>query len=304
MYRDRKKIKKSLSITESILREKKVALFILTYNAENQIRKTIERIPESIRGKFAEIFVIDDSSIDRTLEEVLWVRKDLAISNLRIFKTPYNQGYGGNQKIGYTYALRRNFDYVIMLHGDGQYPPEKLSRIIDKFKNTPDAVFGSRMMNKMQALKGGMPVYKWIGNQILTSVENAILGTSLTEFHSGYRSYSVALLKDVPFLENSDDFHFDTDIVIQLTSLKKKVEEIQMPTYYGGEVCHVNGMWYAWNCIWSCIKYRLHVARVLYRPKYDVQIDARVLRDFSNAFEEVYSQTVNSEEAVEMGLYK
>ena len=295
-----KKRKMELILTaEKTLREKKVALFILTYNAEHQIRKTLKRIPEVLRSGFSEIYIIDDDSIDRTLEAIALAQKELKFPNIKIFRTPYNQGYGGNQKLGYSYAIRRNFDYVIMLHGDGQYPPEELPTIISRLKGDPDAVFGSRMMHKAQALIGGMPLYKWIGNQVLTFLENVLLGTNLTEFHSGYRSYRVPLLREIPFLNNSNSFHFDTDIIVQLVSQKKTIEEISMPTCYGDETCHVNGVSYAWNCILSCVKYRIKNVMQAKRADKNGRISLRIRKEKNNEkklddFEEVYSLTMNS----------
>lgn len=300
MREDRKKTEGLSSITKNILQEKKVALFILSYNAEDYIRKTIERIPEFIRGKFVEIFVIDDSSVDKTLEEVLRAKKDFAISNLRVFKTPYNQGYGGNQKIGYTYAVRKNFDYVIMLHGDGQYPPEELPRIIEKLNDGSDALFGSRMMPRMKALKGGMPLYKWIGNQVLTWLENVILGTNFTEFHSGYRTFKVDVLKEIHFLRNSNDFHFDTDIIIQMIDAQKSIEEVSMPTHYGNETCHVNGIPYAWNCVASCIKYRICVLESSRNssPSLPEEKENASNQKFFADFEKIYLKTIESENEI------
>ena len=122
---------------------------------------------------------------------------------------PLNQGYGGNQKIGYHYAISRNFDFVALLHGDGQYAPEVLPDLVRPLKEgRADAVFGSRMMKAGDALRGGMPRYKYVGNRILTNLQNQILGMKLSEFHSGYRVYSVKAISAVPFHRNTNDFHF------------------------------------------------------------------------------------------------
>jgi len=268
----RKKNNDAIQEAIKILQTKKIALFIIAYNAEEHIEKTISRIPEAIRNLFSTIFVIDDSSTDSTLEISMRFANSLSMKNFIAMRTPFNQGYGGNQKIGYSYSIKQDHDYVIMLHADGQYPPEYLPEIIREFNN-PDvsAVFGSRMINKYQALKGGMPLYKWTGNQILTKIENKILGSNLSEFHSGYRAYSIKALKSIPFLKNSDDFHFDTDIIIQLTAKKLKITEVPMPTHYGDEECHVNGFKYAYDCFKSVIKYRLHKIGIFYQPNFDIE---------------------------------
>lgn len=256
---------------EKVFHEQKVALFVVTYNAEKHIEKTLSRIPDWCRRLFSEIYIIDDSSQDQTVPTALEAGKSLGLSNFSVMRTPRNQGYGGNQKIGYTYAIKKDYDIVILLHGDGQYPPEFLPDLVTCYADpSVDAAFGSRMIIRTDALRGGMPLYKWIGNQILTSVENAILGTKLSEFHSGYRSYRTTALEKIPFHLNSDDFHFDTDIIIQLVLQKSRIVEIPMPTHYGDEECHVNGMKYAWDCFKSAIKSRLHQAGIFFQPNFEI----------------------------------
>lgn len=255
-----------------IMSNKKVALFIVAYNAENHIRRTIERIPKEIVNNFAQIYLIDDFSKDKTFEAAEAAFKEFDIGNYKVMRTPFNQGYGGNQKIGYKYAINHGYDYVIMLHGDGQYPPEFLPHIIEHYGDPGvAAVFGSRMMVRYQALRGGMPLYKWLGNMVLTLIENKVLGTHLSEFHSGYRSYSVSALKALPFQLNSNDFHFDTDIIIQFVANNFKIKEIPMPTHYGDEVCHVNGLKYFWNCLKAVITFRLHKLGIFYQPNFDIE---------------------------------
>lgn len=257
--------------SREIFNGQKVALFIVAYEAEKYIADTLSRIPEWCRPLFSEIYVIDDSSKDGTFSAAVSAGKSLGLRNLSIMRTPGNQGYGGNQKIGYAYAIGQGYDIVILLHGDGQYPPEYIPEIVAGYSDPAvDAVFGSRMLNRTDALRGGMPLYKWIGNQVLTSIENAILGTRLSEFHSGYRSYRVNALKNIPFRLNNDGFHFDTDIIIQLTLQESSILEIPMPTHYGDEKCHVNGMRYAWDCIKSSGKSRLHQAGIFFQPNFEI----------------------------------
>lgn len=261
----------SREAAEKVFHEQKVALFVVAYNAEKYIEKTLSRIPTWCRPLFSEIYIIDDSSQDQTVATAVTTGKALGFTNFSVMQTPKNQGYGGNQKIGYTYAIKKDYDIVILLHGDGQYPPEFLPDLVACYADSSvDAAFGSRMIIRTDALRGGMPLYKWVGNQILTSVENAILGTKLSEFHSGYRSYRAAALKRIPFHLNSDDFHFDTDIIIQLVLQKNRIVEIPMPTHYGDEECHVNGMKYAWDCFKSAAKSRLHQAGIFFQPNFEV----------------------------------
>ncbi len=170
--------------------KKKVLIFIVCYNAERFITDVLSRIPNEIWHSDVfntEILIIDDESIDQTFNqaiEYIHHNQDLKITLLH---NPKNQGYGGNQKIGYYYAIQNHFDVVVLMHGDGQYPPEFINEIIQPIINEEaDVVFGSRMIYKGDALKGNMPLYKWIGNQILTHFQNLILQSNLSEFHTGY----------------------------------------------------------------------------------------------------------------------
>lgn len=291
-----------------VLKDKKVALFIIAYEAEDLIHKVLKRIPKSIVNKFTEIYLIDDSSKDKTVQKTINSAKPLGITNLKVMKTPFNQGYGGNQKIGYSYAIKQGFDYVIMLHGDGQYPPEYLPNIIACFADPQiAAVFGSRMINSDQALKGGMPYYKWLGNKILTFIENKIMQSNLSEFHSGYRAYSVKALSQVPFLMNSDVFHFDTDIIIQFLANNFKIKEIPIPTHYGDEICRVNGLKYAKDCLISNAQFRFHKMGIWYQPNFDINSPKMRIYDFKKSQNSLHYYIINhllwkkTDEVVDLG---
>ena len=249
----------------------RVLIFVVAYNAEKTIEKLLDRIPESLRNRNVEVLIIDDSSKDATFHTGL-KREDRASDfKVTILRNPENQRYGGNQKLGYRYAIDHGFDVVALLHGDGQYAPEKLPDLLEPLlRGEADAVFGSRMINKSDALKGGMPYYKWIGNQILTGFQNWMLGSGLSEFHSGYRLYSTKALKRIPFERNSNDFHFDTDIIVQLHFARLRIAEIPIPTYYGDEICHVNGMKYAWDIFRTMLRAKCHEKNLLYDRKFDV----------------------------------
>ncbi len=257
-------------IARAVLAKYSVALFIVAYNAERFIGDVLLRVPEPFRELFSEIYIIDDFSDDATFNVACEMVQKLGLKNAQILRTPFNRGYGGNQKLGYLHAIKRNFDYVILLHGDAQYPPESLPEIllaIDDGK--ADAVIGSRMINRLSALRGHMPVYKWIGNQVLSILANVVLGSSLSEWHSGFRAYRVSMLKSVPFQLNSNDFHFDTEILIQILATRHRVKEVGIPTHYGDEICHVNGFAYAFNCIKALVKYRLTQIGLFYQPNFD-----------------------------------
>ena len=277
-----------------VLKNHRVALYIIAYEAEDNIDQVLKRIPKTIVNKFAQIYLIDDSSKDKTVETAIASAKSLSLNNFKAMKTPFNQGYGGNQKIGYQYAISQGFEYVIMLHGDGQYPPESLPDLIACFADPQvAAVFGSRMINRYQALEGGMPLYKWIGNQALTFIENKIMQSNLSEFHSGYRAYSTKALKLIPFLMNSDVFHFDTDIIIQFLANNFKIKEIPIPTHYGDEICRVNGLKYAKDCLISNLQFRLHKMGVWYQPNFDIQLPNKRVYSFKKSHNSLHYYITN-----------
>lgn len=253
--------------------QNRLLIFIVAYNAEHHINKVLDRIPHDVLEKYDyEILIIDDSSADNTFQVAHHYQKSNTGKNMKVLYNPVNQGYGGNQKLGYKYAIQNNYDVVVLLHGDGQYAPEVMPEIIAPlFSGEADAVFGSRMLGKGSARKGGMPLYKYLGNKTLTGFQNRMLKSNLSEFHSGYRAYAVNALREIPFEANSNDFHFDTQIIIQLLMAKKIISEVPIPTYYGDEICHVNGMKYGWDVIKATTASKLHQLSIYYKREYDVE---------------------------------
>ena len=251
---------------------RRVLVFIVAYNAEKTISEVVRRIPADLAATYdLEVLIIDDASRDATFVESHSVSKAGYLPfPVRVLFNPVNQGYGGNQKLGYHYAIEKGFDFVALLHGDGQYAPECLPRLLEPLeRGEADAVMGSRMLAGDGALKGGMPLYKYIGNRVLTWCENRLLSANLSEFHSGYRIYSVEALRAIPFDRNSNDFHFDTEIIIQLLIAARTIRELPIPTYYGDEICHVNGMKYAWNVLMAALKARLQQMSLFYDRRFD-----------------------------------
>ncbi len=249
----------------------KTAILVVAYNAIDTLGQVLDRIPPAQRSRIAEVVVFDDASVDATYEAGLAYKGRRNDESLTIFRNERNLGYGGNQKRGYTYCIQKGYDAVVLLHGDGQYAPEVMGDLLDALEQeNADAVFGSRMMVARAALKGGMPRYKYVGNKILTWIENRLLGTHLSEFHSGYRVYRCSALASVPYDLNTDDFHFDTQIIIQFHERGLKIVERPIPTFYGDEICHVNGCKYAWDVVWAVLRYRLHKLAIIYEPRYDV----------------------------------
>jgi len=247
----------------------RIMVHIVAYNAVTTLARVLDRIPRELRPRLTEICVFDDASSDDTYLVGKGYQQERDMPQLRVFRNPKNRGYGGNQKLGYRYAIDNGFDVVVLLHGDGQYAPEAMSNLMEPILDgNADAVFGSRMLEPGAARRGGMPLYKYLGNKVLTRFENAFLEMNLSEFHSGYRVYSVEALKKIPFESNSDDFHFDTQIIIQLKAAGMRIKEVPIPTYYGDEICHVNGMKYARDVARSVMEFRMHQAGVTRRPEY------------------------------------
>jgi 2-polyprenyl-3-methyl-5-hydroxy-6-metoxy-1,4-benzoquinol methylase len=240
------------------LPNKRIGILVVAYNAVNTLAKVLRRIPEVVWNMVEEVAVFDDASKDDTFELGLGFKAISGLEKLIVIRNDKNLGYGGNQKQGYMYFMDKGFDIVILLHGDGQYAPEILEDMyMPLVREEADAVFGSRMMpDHGGPLKGGMPLYKFVGNKILTFFENKMLGMRLTEFHSGYRAYSLDALKKIDMSEMTDEFHFDTEIIIKLHHQGFSIKEIPIPTYYGGEISYVNGMKYARDVFWSVIHYK------------------------------------------------
>jgi glycosyltransferase involved in cell wall biosynthesis len=253
----------------------KVLILIVSYNAEKFIENVLARIPDEIWNSedfCTEVLIIDDQSNDNTYYRAHDYGRRFGKTNLTVLYNPANQGYGGNQKIGYHYAIENAFDMVVLLHGDGQYAPEWIGQMIQPIRNhEADAVLGSRMIRKGEALKGNMPLYKWLGNQVLTRIQNRVLDTNLSEFHSGYRAYSVSALASLPFMYNSDYFDFDTDIIIQLLNTGKRIKEIPVPTFYGDEISRVDGIKYGLRIVRTSILSRIMKWGIFYHPKFDYE---------------------------------
>lgn len=251
----------------------RILIFIVSYNAEAFIESVLSRIPTNVWENSAyetEVLVIDDQSKDQTFERVADYMEQNPHRKIHALYSPVNQGYGGNQKLGYHYAIEHGFDAVVLLHGDGQYAPELLDDMIRPIlEDKADVVLGSRMIDRMEALRGKMPLYKWLGNQVLTFVQNKLLGSNLAEFHTGYRAYSTKALRRVPFAFNANYFDFDTDILIQMINTGQRILEIPIPTYYGDEISHVNGWRYGLLILFSTLRSRLAPMGLLYDRRYD-----------------------------------
>jgi len=249
----------------------RVLIFVVAYEAESTLEKVLARIPDRVFDDCdTEVLVIDDSSQDRTFEVGL-LSSRASRRRITVLYDTANQGYGGNQKLAHAYAIRHGFDHVVLLHGEGRYAPEAIPSLLAPLvRGLADAVFGSRMLTPGVARRGGMPVYKFVGNRILTFLQNRLLRSRLSELHSGFRAYRVCALAGLPFQYNSNAFPFDTEIVIQMMLAGCRIVEVPIPTYHDDEICRVSGMRYAKDVLWATISSRLHQLNIFYDRKFDV----------------------------------
>ncbi|WP_238990073.1 MULTISPECIES: glycosyltransferase family 2 protein [unclassified Flavobacterium] len=215
------------------------------YNAEKTLQQTYNEIPFTIVDQ---VILVDDFSTDNTAE----IARELGIEI--VIKHEKNKGYGGNQKTCYDIALAQGADIVVMLHPDYQYTPLLLEAMSYPIANGLfDVMMGSRILGK-GALKGGMPLYKYIANRFLTLFQNILIGQKLSEYHSGYRAYSKKALEEIPYHKNSDDFIFDNELLAQMTYANFAIGEITCPTKYFSEASSINFK--------RSVKYGLGVIRV------------------------------------------
>lgn len=235
----------------------KIGILIVAYNAQDTLAKVLNRISPEFATQIDSILVCDDASTDNTHNVGLQYQSNSRLP-LTIVHHEINLGYGGNQKTGYQWAIEKNLDLIVLLHGDGQYAPEYLPQMVEPIvSGRADIVFGSRMITQGGARQGGMPLYKFVGNKILTKLQNRLAKISLTEWHSGYRAYSVASLRKINFLKNSDYFDFDSQIILQMTGARQRIVEIEIPTFYGDEISRVNGIKYGLKILIHTLKFRL-----------------------------------------------
>jgi glycosyltransferase involved in cell wall biosynthesis len=230
----------------------KVVVVMPAHNAALTIADTYNRIPA---GSADAVIVVDDNSRDETIPAA----RKLPV---HLVWHPHNVGYGGNQKTCYLEALQRGAEIVVMLHPDGQYDPALIPALIEPIaRGQADVVLGSRFAEPGLARSGGMPVWKWVANRFLTIVENRVMGTSLSEMHTGYRAYSRDFLMTVPFLRNSLDFVFDTEILMQAVQFGFRIDEVPAHSRYFDEASSVGfraGTVYGLKTLWTAMRLLLH----------------------------------------------
>jgi len=235
----------------------KIGVLVVAYEASATLEAVLNRIPYEFRTQLSVILVCDDASSDDTYQVGMRVKQARPDLPLEVIRRPVNLGYGGNQKAGYRWMIDHEIDIVVLLHGDGQYAPEFLPKMVEPIvSGRANVVFGSRMLQRGAALRGGMPKYKYVGNKILTFLQNRMAGVRLSEWHSGYRAYSISALGKVGFELNADYYDFDTQIILQMIAAEQRITEIPIPTFYGDELSRVNGIRYGWRILRHTLRWR------------------------------------------------
>jgi glycosyltransferase involved in cell wall biosynthesis len=242
-----------------MLNGKKITVVLPAYNAEKTLRQTVAEIAMDIVD---DIILTDDASSDNTVA----VAKQLGLCTIRHDR---NQGYGGNQKTCYAAALARGADIVVMLHPDYQYTPKLVPAMASMIASEQfDVVLASRILGR-GALAGGMPIYKYVANRILTLTQNLLVGQKLSEYHTGYRAWSRAVLQRLPLLNCSDDFVFDNQMLAQAINWGFEVGEISCPTKYFPEASSINfarSVTYGLGVLKTSVDFRLHRLHLTHPP--------------------------------------
>lgn len=246
----------TISVVKTLAANKKIIVVMPAYNAEKTLLQTYHDVPHDI---VSDIILVDDASADNTV--------DIARSlELHVMRHEKNTGYGGTQKTCYKEALKQGADIVAMVHPDYQYDPRTIpDLILPLLEGRCDAAFGSRMLGK-RFLEGGMPLWKFYGNIVLTAIGNIMMKTYLTEWHSGFRAYSMKYLETVNFLQNSNNFVFDTQMIIQGIHHKLKIFEIPIEARYFKEASQIDffrSVVYGISILVFLVRYKLHVLGIL-----------------------------------------
>ncbi len=241
-----------------MLKDKKIIVVMPAYNAARTLRKTYDEVMS--QGIVDLVILVDDASDDETAAIAR------SLPNTMVFVHKENRGYGANQKTCYRMALEEGADIVIMIHPDYQYTPKLIPAMASMIESgLYQCVLGSRILGGY-ALKGGMPVWKYIANRFLTFVENMLIGAKLSEYHTGYRAFSRELLKRLPLDTNSDDFVFDNQMLAQIVWLGYTIAEVSCPTKYFAEASSINlqrSIKYGFGCLNTALKFRLAKMKII-----------------------------------------
>ncbi len=249
-------------LAETPTQKPNVIVVMPAMNAARTLERTFRAIPTDT---VSEVILVDDNSTDQTAD----VARSLP---LHYIWHPHNVGYGGNQKTCYLEALQRGADVVVMLHPDGQYEPELIPDLIAPIlAGEADMVLGSRMAEPGAARRGGMPRYKVAANHVLTGIENRLMGISATELHTGYRAYSREFLMTIPFLRNSLDFSFDSEVLMQAAAFGMRITEVPARSAYFDDASSIS-LWpatvYGLKTLWAGLRLVLHRRGIWRSRKY------------------------------------
>ena len=268
-----------------MLNGKKIVVVMPSYNAARTLARTVEEVPRDIVD---EILLVDDASSDETVDRA----NELGLT---VFVHEKNFGYGRNQKTCYREALRRGADIVVMVHPDYQYSPHLIVPMVGMIAyGEYDAVIGSRILGT-GALKGGMPLYKYIANRALTLFQNLMLGFKLSEYHTGFRAFRREVLEELPLNENSDDFVFDNQMLAQVVHFGFRVGEISTPTRYFAEASSINfsrSVRYGFGVLATSIQFRLHRMKLIRSRVFGMR-GQRLLSDY---YKELDAGTVRQDQ--------
>jgi glycosyltransferase involved in cell wall biosynthesis len=252
-----------------LIANRKIIVVLPAYNAAATLQQTYDEIPHDIVD---EIFLVDDASKDATVE----LAQSLGIPTIRHDR---NRGYGGNQKTCYTIALARGADIVVMLHPDYQYTPKLVTAMAAMIASQQfDVVLASRILGG-GALAGGMPLYKYISNRFLTLAENIIISQKLSEYHTGYRAWSRAVLERLPLQNNSEGFIFDNQMLAQCAYFGFRIGEISCPTKYFADASSISfgrSVVYGFGVLKTSVQYRLQRMGLITSPLFVDTVDARL----------------------------
>ena len=233
-----------------MFRDKKIVVVMPAYNAAKTIRQTYQEVIH--QGIVDLVIIVDDGSTDDT------VRIAQSLSKVMVSVHAENMGYGANQKTCYRMALDQSADIIIMVHPDYQYTPKLIPAMAALIASgLYECVLGSRILGG-QALKGGMPFWKYVANRFLTFIENIFMGAKLSEYHTGYRAFSAELLKDIPFEVNSNDFVFDNQMLAQIIGFGYPIAEVTCPTKYFPEASSIGflrSIKYGFGCLWTTLSF-------------------------------------------------
>jgi len=244
-----------------MFRDKKIIVVMPAYEAELTLKRTYDEV--MAQGVVDQVIVVDDHSRDRTMDIALTLPNTLA------YKHEKNKGYGGNQKSCYQLALQEGGDIVIMVHPDYQYTPRLIPAMVSMIgSGLYHCVLASRILGGY-ALKGGMPLWRYVSNRFLTFVENILMEAKLSEYHTGYRAFSRELLEKIPFMSNSDDFVFDNQMLAQILWYNYSIAEVSCPTSYFEEASSINftrSVTYGFGCLNTAMSFRLARMGLLESP--------------------------------------